>query len=248
MRYVLILLVIFSLNNAIVTLPAQAGRLEIRSMPVVRDSPASHLLQKASYNSRQPAYAFMIGLLSWPLIMLGAGVLGGQEAVLNVGMPWLIVSGALAIWSINKSYNVEDIHRELKGQQVYYTELHDGKAMLRFGKIEWFDRDEGMLIVETTDRAVNDSSKIYPNNGGVSFPNDPDLHKRVSLLADAEDPDNLYIIGQVSRVYDDDHYEIEIDSKVDYSHVESPIYEPFTVFVHAELPEHDGGFVFIDGE
>ncbi len=251
MRYVLILLVTFSLNASIVTLPAQAGRLEIRSMPIVRNNPARRLLQKATYNSRQPAYAFGIGLVSWPLIILGAGALGGPEAVLNVGIPWLFVSGALAIWSINKSYNIEDIHHELKGRQVYYTELRDGKATLRFGKIGWFDRDEGMLAVETTHGtvAIDKHKKIYPDSKGISVPDHPDLHKRVSLLTDADSNlDYLYVIGQVSRVYDDGHYEIEIDNKIDYNNVESPIDKPFTVFVHASLPEHDGGFVFIDDE
>ena len=221
MRYVLILLVTFSLNASIVTLPAQAGRLEIRSIPVVRNNPVRHLLRKVIYDANLSYHIFLKGTYAFPFITLGSIAAMGPGVGIITGFSWSVATFVLGFRRFSQHINIRDTYHELKGRQVYYTELRDGKAVLRFGQISGFDYERGMLAVETTHGtvAIDKHKKNYPDSKGISVPDHPDLHKHVSLLAAAEDPDNLYIIAHVSRVYDDGHYEIEIDNKVDYNNI-----------------------------
>ena len=132
---------------------------------------------------------------------------------------------------------------KLIGEHVYYTQIRDGRAVLMRGIAKKYYENTGTMIVNTADGEED----IYLRDITASIPDHPNLHRRVSLLTNAEDEDLLYL-GQVSIVYDDGSYEIEIERKVDINNVKHPVDEPFTIFVHASLKQHEGGFTFIDSQ
>lgn len=255
MRYVFVLTVIFSFNDAATAkgLSTAARLLEIRSIPVIHKH-ASRLLQKViSYRNKDSTNAYV--LAGSTALMLVAGIspdaFGAFELVVcTAGIPVLGAALGTSLVGSLRDHKVQNLYYKSEGRQVYYTELRDGKVILHFGQVTGYDFDTGMLVVASTDGENNKSNKVYFKNlGGISVPDHQDLHRRVKLLSKADSGlDHLYSIGQVSKVYHDGHYEIEVDHEVSFEGQELPIGKPYTVFVLDALPLHEGGFVFTDSE
>ena len=269
MRYVFVLSLFFTLNDAAVatTLPAATNLLEIRSLPAVR-KPANRLLQKANrlLQKASPATGgfpevlmrtFGVSLSSLFAISLiidetTAPYVLPISAVGATAIGAAFVTSLVSTWRANKT---QKLYNRSSERRVFYTELHDGKPTLHFGQVTDYENDTGMLVVESTDGENNKSNQVYFKDiGGISVPDHQDLGKQVRLLTEADSDDNyLYNLGEVVEVYDNGHYEIEIDRKfsyesVTYESVTKPIDKPYRVFVHASLQAHQGGFVFTDSE
>ena len=250
------------LQNAGKAPPAATKLLEIRSLPEVR-RPANPLLQKANRLLQRatpetgglPVFLWKMGSFSLaslfalsliidettapyvlPTAAVGASAMGTAFAVQLVG-----------VWRANKTKKLYERGRE---RRVYYTELRDGKPTLHFGKVTGSELSAGMLVVESTDGGNSKSNQVYFKDiGGISIPDHQDLGKQVRLLTEADSDDNyLYNLGEVVEVYDNGHYEIEVDRKFSYESVISSIDKPYRVFVHASLSENKGGFVFTNNE
>ena len=288
MRYVLVLLGIFSLNDVASAnlaragfklprplvrsipiasaMPTRAGLLEIRSMPVARDKLMRRLLWDEAKNGKATnegrkgkgsnkviyysIYGFGIfaGLLTFisplvPLDLAARGAMGIETALAISASATFLIFGTVGIGG-NAYFKFEkERANKLIGEHVYYTQIRDGRAVLMRGIAKKYYKDTGTMIVNTADGEEDIKIKDIT----ASIPDHPNLHRRVSLLTNAEDEDLLYL-GQVSIVYDDGSYEIEIERKVDINNVKHPVDEPFTIFVHASLKQHEGGFTFIDSQ
>ena len=253
MRYVFVLSLLLTLNDAVVatTLPTATKLLEIRSLPAVR-KPASSLLQRLS---KGKIIAIGTGVSIVGAAMAAAfGVdvekavaLGVVTAMTTPVLTFLVPSHLDTMQHLNTfGFFARSIRR-----RVYYTELHDGKPTLHFGKVKSAELSAGMIVVEASDGRKNKYSKVYFKDiGGISVSDHQDLGKQVRLLTEASsDNDNyLYDLGEVVEVYDNGHYEIEIDHKFSYKSVTIPIDKPYRVFVHASLSLNKGGFEFTDSE
>lgn len=251
MRYVFILLIIFSLANKTIASPAQAGLLEIRSIPVARSKPIVSLWTR--FAKKLVEGDIMLKSFGSAFAMVLPPFLGAALIQPLAAVPIMFFSVPAVILVIDAAYSHEDPVKKLAWKHIYYVQQHEGTTTLcrgciirntPYGEIRNTPYGESGMIVETTD---NQKSRISIDDiRGIAVSGHPDLHRRVSLLTNTDDIDHLYVIGKVSRVYDDEHYEIEIDRKVDYHNVESHLDESITIFVHASLPEDEGGFVFID--
>lgn len=251
MSYMRVLLVIFSLNTVTFTLPTQAGVLEIRSMPVVHNKPISSLwkkfVRKVKADIQSDGTPRTVKGLAYILIgstVAISGIILLPEAAFPIAMGSIPARNLLReVRRLQKS-NRKQL---MKGEQVHFMHRHEGTETLCFGCIQDTPHlGDEKVIVKTAHQ--NHSKVSLDDIIGVAVPDHPDLHRRVSLVAEAEDRDYLRIIGKVSMVYTDGSYKIEIDSKVDFNNVEFPVDEPHTIFVHASLPKHKGGFVFSEGK
>lgn len=245
MRYVFILLIIFSLANKTIASPARAGLLEIRSIPVVRSKPIVSLWTR--FAKKLVEGDIMLKSFGSAFAMVLPPFLGAALIQPLAAVPIMFFSFPAVILAIDAAYQHEDPVRKLVWKHIYYVQQHEGTATLCRGCIiRGTPYGESGVIVETTD---GQKSRISIDDiRGVAVPDHPDLRRRVSLLTNTDDIDHLRVIGKVSRAYDDRSYEIEIDRKVDYHNVESHVDESITIFVHASLPEDEGGFVFIDSK
>ena len=263
MRYVFVLTIVFSLDNTATarSLPTATKLLDIRSVPAVH-KPANRLLRKLSSYRDKVGIGSNMSMSGWIAWSGGFGLaFGGAVAntpfievsgvvMMAGGFPIIALSLGASVVNELRNGNTRKFYYEIKGRRVYYTELRDGKAILHFGQVTGYERHTGMLLVEATEGGNNRPNEVYHKNlGGVSVPNHQDLSRRVKLLSKADSEiDYLYDTGEVSEVYDDGHYEIAVDRKVNFDGRELPIDKPYKVFVHASVQAREGGFVFTDSE
>ena len=265
MRYVLVLLGIFSLNDVASAMSARAGLLEIRSMPVVSNKLMRRLLRDEAKNAkvsnedrrrkdRKIAHTSLALFTAVPLVSLTLGITGHMTGVIDentaaaISLPGvsLWVTGVIGVLTGGEAYFAFEKERanKLIGKHVYYTQIRDGRAVLMRGIAKEYNTETGNMFVNTADGG----EAIKIKDITASIPDHSDLHRRVSLITSDDYANDLYHLGQVSIVYNDGNYEIEIDRKVDLNNVEHPVDEPFTIFVHASLPRQEGGFTFIDDQ
>lgn len=238
MRYVLILSIILSLADKTIASPARAGLLEIRSMPASSRKPILRWWERFELQIvENPIPTMLIGASSIVLPSLIYPEIGGGAITV------LMLVATLKI--VTDPFRGESSASKLRGKHVHYNEQHDGTEMLCRGCVLQASPYESKVSVATTDG----KESLVPIDDiiGISIPDHPNLHKRVTLVTGADDPDFLRLTGKVSRVYDDGSYEIEVDHKIDYDLNEFPVDDLHTIFVHASLPKHEGGFVFIEG-
>ena len=251
MRYVIVLLLLFTLKSTAVatttTLPAATKLLEIRSLPEVR-KPANRLLQRFLSLGGKNFCRLSYGGLFVGMAMSSAI---GVDAYLATAIGFAMSSVGLVPFSvgIHRDNMTRSLYNRSRERQVFYTELLDGKVTLHFGHVVDYEYDTGMLIVESTDGENKTNQVYFKDVGGISVPDHQDLGRQVRLLTEADSDDNyLYDLGKVVEVYDEGHYEIEVDRKFSDDSVTKPIDKPYRVFVHASLQAHQGGFVFTDNE
>ena len=269
MRHVLLMLVMFTFSTPAITQPLTHRLLEIRSMPVAqkKTKPIRHLLHRIDRMIRGKTVSnyfplgrdipnrtlFLSMTLLIPLPLMTTIIVAATTPTDAVVEPIISVTGLLASWfgavAIPAWYGRREWRtNEMVGQHIHFTKLQDGRPILLRGLVLEKDNETGELVVQTRENGKLDSTHVlHFDIGGVDIPGHPDLHRSVRLITNAEDYDYLYVAGAVSKVYNDGHYEIEIKHKVDYNLNEYTVDEPYTIFVHASLPEVEGGLVFMDG-
>ena len=251
LRYVLVLSVILSSNNAATALPAQSGLLEIRSMPAVykKLEPVSRLLHRA------------VGVFSksdWPIGVNAPLDPGrtGMKLVLAIGIPSIIAFPIAPEWGIAGTFlafmttlGTVSWHAisfangtpddKLKGQHIYYTKLgDDGEVVLCRGCVTGSHVKDMFRRVAVETAEGGEESVAVTDIGAVTLPDHPDLHRRVSLLATIDGGSNRTAEGKVSEVYSDGNYEIKFDPQ--------ETGQDIRVFVHTSVPLQNGGFEFVD--
>ena len=264
MRYVFVMAAMFMVSDAATAQTLLRGGLEIRSLPVVKKKPFRRLLHRLDRMIRGkdigdyfplgrdiPVRTTMITTFLTPLPLLFLPVISFlpeasaniTAAAIGLSVPLTFVGGyGLSLWYGKRERRAQ----KMVGKYVHYTALRDGRPTSWLGEVLGKDNDTGALIVRTNEGGVRGKNYVLPFDvKGIAIADHPDLHRRVSFLSDAEDKD-LYIAGKLIRVYSDGHYEIEIDTRVDYDLSETPVNEPHTIFVHVSLPRVDGGFAFSD--
>ena len=267
MRFLPILLVIFSYNTIASATPARAALLEVRGVLVMPDKPkhVRRLLRKAvdgfrgkkentwPIGSNVPLDPNTVGtrfiqyiVISIVPIMLTSAFYSMELGVVMTGAT---VFGSLGVVAVTAIMFGNDPHTKLAGRQVYFTKMDGDSVELCRGCVskKYADDKYQQVLVETTEGSKE--RVALKDIGGVALPDHPDLHRRVLLPTKAEDTDYMRLIGKVSEVYSDGSYEIEVDHKADYQLNEFPVDEPLTIFMHASLSEHEEGFTFIgDGK
>ena len=201
-----------------------------------------------------PIRPLVISVLLVPATLLSVSVVAVIALNSMIGIviiPSMIFAGTGVAISMPAWYRAKEEHLNKmvrQKQHIHFTKLQDGKLMLLRGEVLERDYDTGGLVIQTSENDKRGSTHVLPFNiGGVDIPDHPDLRRSARFIASADDYDYLYVVGKVSKVYNDGHYELEIKHKVDYNLNEYTVDKPHTIFVHASLPEAEGGFVFMDG-